>query len=127
LPALTSRQWIGVFALLRRVDFGSCDHAGEVSVERPPLPAIETADPNQEELLYVISGRIEQWVDQEMQILGPGDSSFIPAGVVHASFNAGTDEAKVLAILGPCVGDAGIEQGDMSGKAPWNGLRANAV
>jgi quercetin dioxygenase-like cupin family protein len=83
--------------------------------------------PDQEEVLYVISGTIEQWVDREKRTLGPGDSAYFPAGVVHATFNAGTDEATVLAVLGPCVGEAGIEQVDVSGEAPWSGLRADAA
>jgi len=77
--------------------------------------------PDQEEVLYVISGTIEQWVDRERRILGPGDSAYFPAGVVHATFNVGREEAKVLAILGPCVGEGGIEQVDVSGEAPWTG------
>lgn len=83
--------------------------------------------PDQEEVLYVVSGTIEQWVEREMRMLGPGDCVFLPAGTVHASFNAGSDDAKVLAIFGPSVGEIGIEQVDVSGDAPWNGLRAKAA
>ncbi|MBL4646850.1 MAG: cupin [Hyphomicrobiales bacterium] len=79
--------------------------------------------PDQEEVIYVISGSVEQWVDQEMRILGPGDSAFLPAGMVHASFNNGDSDAKVLAILGPCVGDGGYELVDVADQAPWNTLR----
>jgi quercetin dioxygenase-like cupin family protein len=78
--------------------------------------------PEQEELLYVVSGRIEQWIGQEKRILQPGDAAFIPAGLVHASFNAGTDVSTVLAIFGPCVGD-GFGVAEMSDVAPWNKLR----
>lgn len=81
--------------------------------------------PNQEELIYVISGRIEQWLDKDKKILGAGDSVFIPAGVVHASFNDFRDDAKVLAILGPCVGEAGYECVDVFTQAPWNTLRGS--
>jgi hypothetical protein len=44
------------------------------------------------------------------------------AAGVHASFNAGDDEAKVLAIFGPCIGD-GFEMTDMADEAPWKTLR----
>ena len=54
--------------------------------------------PSQEEVMFVVDGRIEQWIDKEKRILGPGDSAFIPPGVVHATFNAGENEAKVMAI-----------------------------
>jgi len=38
-------------------------------------------------MIYVIEGEIEQWVDGEKRILRLGDSAFIAADVVHASFN----------------------------------------
>lgn len=79
--------------------------------------------PDQEEVLVVTAGTVEQWVDQERRVLGPGDSAFIPADMVHASFNAGADTAKIIAILGPCVGEGGYELVDVAGEAPWNSLR----
>ena len=79
--------------------------------------------PDQEEVIYVVSGQVEQWLEQESRTMGAGDSVFIGADVVHASFNTGDTDAKVLAILGPCVGDGGYELVDVAGEAPWNGLR----
>jgi len=79
--------------------------------------------PDQEEVILCIAGSVEQWVDREKRILAPGDSAFIPAGVVHASFNAGGAEAKVVAILGPCKGAIGYEVVEMGAEAPWNTLR----
>ena len=79
--------------------------------------------PDQEEVLYVVSGKVEQWVDRQMKILGPGDSAFLPADMVHASFNVGETPAKIVAILGPCVGEGGYELVDVAGEAPWSGLR----
>jgi quercetin dioxygenase-like cupin family protein len=78
---------------------------------------------NQEELIYVIEGEIEQWVDREKRILRPGDSAFIGSDVVHASFNAGDRNAKVLAILSPCVGPQGYELVDVAQQEPWVSLR----
>ena len=43
--------------------------------------------------------------------------------MVHASFNAGGAEAKVVAILGPCKGAIGYEVVEMGAEAPWNTLR----
>jgi mannose-6-phosphate isomerase-like protein (cupin superfamily) len=80
--------------------------------------------PHQEEVIFIVAGRIEQWIDQEKRLLGLGDSAFISPGTVHASFNVGDKEAKVLAIFGPCIG-AGFEMIDMAGEAPWNSLRAS--
>jgi len=79
--------------------------------------------PDQEEVLYVVTGEVEQWVDRDRRMLGPGDSAFVPADMVHASFNVGSGEAKIIAILGPCVGAGGYELVDVSGEAPWKGLR----
>jgi len=79
--------------------------------------------PDQEEVVLVISGKVEQWVDREKRILGPGDSAFIPAGVVHASFNGGDQPARIIASLGPCVGPVGYEVVDVANDAPWDTLR----
>ena len=64
----------------------------------------------------MVAGEVEQWVDREKRMLGPGDSAFIPADVVHASFNVGDDDAKIVAILGPCVGPIGYELVDVAGE-----------
>lgn len=79
--------------------------------------------PDQEETIYVMTGQIEQWLERERKVLNPSDSIFIDADIVHASFNAGSTPAKLLVLLGPCVGEAGYEAVDMSGEAPWNTLR----
>jgi quercetin dioxygenase-like cupin family protein len=79
--------------------------------------------PDQEEVIYVVAGEVEQWVDREKRVLGPGDSAFLPAGTVHASFNVGQIEASIVAILGPCVGDKGYEVVEVATEKPWSGLR----
>ena len=79
--------------------------------------------PGQEESIYVISGEIEQWVGQEKRILRPGEAAFIPADVVHASFNVSDSPAKLMAILSPCIGSEGYQLEEVHDQAPWNGLR----
>ena len=79
--------------------------------------------PDQEEVIYVVSGKVEQWVDRDKRILAPGDCVFIPPDTVHASFNVGASDATIVAILGPCVGKIGYELVDVAGDAPWNTLR----
>lgn len=79
--------------------------------------------PDQEEVVYIIAGTVEQWVDREKRLLGPGDAAFIPAGRVHASFNAGDTDVRMLAKFSPCVGE-GFESIEVSGEAPWKELRA---
>ena len=76
--------------------------------------------PDQEEVMYVAAGKVEQWVDREKRILGAGDAAFIPAGMVHATFNVGQEDARLLVIFGPCIGD-GFEAVDVSGETPWKG------
>lgn len=79
--------------------------------------------PEQEELIYVIEGRVEQWLDHERRIMQAGDSVFVPAGTVHATFNIFPEDAKVVAILGPCVGPQGYHAVDVFEEAPWKTLR----
>lgn len=80
--------------------------------------------PDQEELIWIVAGQIEQWIDRERRILGVGDAVFIPAGVVHASFNAGNSDARLVVIFSPCVGDAGFESVEVASDTPWKDLRA---
>ncbi len=79
--------------------------------------------PSQEELIYVLEGLIEQWVDGEKRTLGPGDTAFIPPGTVHASFNDTDAPSRILAILGPSVGTEGYEAVDVSDQEPWVSIR----
>lgn len=79
--------------------------------------------PDQEEVIYVIEGQVEQWLEQNKRVLGPGDSIFIPKAVVHASFNTGTTAAKLLAILAPCVTTAGYVSVEVGDQEPWKNLR----
>ena len=79
--------------------------------------------PEQEEVIFVVSGTIEQWLLEDRRVLEPGDSIFMPSDTVHASFNVGVEPAMLLVALGPCVGDAGYELVDVSDRAPWNTLR----
>ena len=100
--------------------------AGIVAIEATFLPG-KCHDfhrhPGQEEVIYVIEGRIEQWLEQEKRVLSVGDSVVIPASAVHATFNDGAGAAKILAILSPAVGDDGYGLEDVSGDEPWASLR----
>lgn len=81
--------------------------------------------PGQEELITVLEGQIEQWLEGERRTLLPGDSVFIPADVVHASFNNGEGVARLHVVLGPCVGPTGYEVVDAAGEDPWRTLRSS--
>lgn len=60
--------------------------------------------PEMNEILYILKGKAEQWVEDEKQMLGPGDSVYIDPNVVHATINAGDGELEFLAILAPAEG-----------------------
>ena len=78
--------------------------------------------PAMEEIIYVVSGTAEQWVDRDKRLLGPGDIAHIPADVVHGTYNAGSETLVFLAILapakfeGPALIDVHLEE-------PWRSLR----
>jgi quercetin dioxygenase-like cupin family protein len=79
---------------------------------------------DQEEMIIVTAGRIEQWIQREKAELGPGDSVYIDADVVHASFNTSSEDARLQVVLGPAVGEGGYELVDVSGEEPWASLRS---
>jgi quercetin dioxygenase-like cupin family protein len=79
--------------------------------------------PGQEEIIWVREGRIEQWLEDSMQELGPGEAVYIPKDVVHASFTVGDEAAKLTVILAPAAGDDGYSLVDVSGEEPWSSLR----
>lgn len=81
--------------------------------------------PGQEELIYVLKGKVEQWLEGEKRIMKPGDAVFIGRDAVHASFNVGKSTAQLFVVVGPCRGKAGYRAVDVSKKAPWRGLRAS--
>ena len=78
--------------------------------------------PTMEEIIYVVSGTAEQWVDREKRLLGAGDMAHIPADVVHGTYNAGPETLVFLAILspakfeGPALIDVHLEE-------PWRTLK----
>lgn len=81
--------------------------------------------PNQEEVIFLRSGTVEQWVLDEKKILSAGDAAFIPQGAVHATFVAPDAEepARLLVVLGPSHGLEGYEAVDVSTEEPWASLR----
>ncbi len=82
--------------------------------------------PNQEEIILLRSGTVEQWVRGEQRFLSPGDCAFVPKGEVHATFVApdASEGARLFVVLGPSHGDAGYEAVDMSTEEPWASLRS---
>jgi quercetin dioxygenase-like cupin family protein len=83
--------------------------------------------PNQEEVIFLRSGTVEQWVRDERRTLTAGDAAFIPEGAVHATFVAddAAEPARLLVVLGPSHTDGGYETVDVSTEEPWASLRAS--
>lgn len=79
--------------------------------------------PDQEEVIVCLSSTVEQWIGEEKRILGPGDSVFLEADVVHATYNDSDENARLLVSLGPCVGEEGYELVDVADQEPWKNLR----
>lgn len=79
--------------------------------------------PIQEESIYVLSGKVEQWLEGEMQVLNPGDAIYIGADIVHASFNTFDEPAKLLVALGPAVGEEGYQLVEVHEEEPWASMR----
>jgi len=94
-----------------------------VRVLMPPARAHQFhRHPTMEEIIYVVSGTAEQWVDRDKRMLGPGDMAHIPFNVVHGTYNAGSDTLVFLAILSPARFD-GPALIDMYLEEPWRTLR----
>lgn len=80
--------------------------------------------PGQEEMIIVKAGRIEQYLERDATMLEAGDSVYIDADVVHASFNVGEETAHLQVVIGPSLGEgSGYGLEDVSTEQPWATLR----
>lgn len=77
----------------------------------------------QEEVIYVLEGAVEQWLEEEHCILHVGDTVLIGASVVHASFNTTLSRARLFVVVGPCVGKSGYSATDVSDQPRWMAIR----
>jgi oxalate decarboxylase/phosphoglucose isomerase-like protein (cupin superfamily) len=63
--------------------------------------------PDSDEILYILTGRGEQMVDDAAEFpVGPGQAIFIPRGAYHSTVNTGWEPLTLLAIYAP----AGAEE-----------------
>ena len=81
--------------------------------------------PNQEEIILVRSGTVEQWIDRGRKQLTVGDVAFIPMGTVHATFvpESAAEPVRLFVVLGPSHGPEGYEVVDVTSEEPWASLR----
>ena len=81
--------------------------------------------PAREEIIYVIDGVAEQWVDREKRTLKAGGCAFIRENVVHAIHNVSRKPMTFLAILSPAEAE-GPFLVDCYDDEPWRSLRPPA-
>jgi quercetin dioxygenase-like cupin family protein len=80
--------------------------------------------PGQEEMIIVKQGEITQFLERESTSLQAGDSVFIDADMVHASYNDGDATAHLQVVIGPSLGEgSGYGLEDVSDQEPWASIR----
>ena len=83
--------------------------------------------PGQEEIIIVKSGEILQYVGEASSTMRAGDSAFVPEGMVHASFNEGTETAHLQVVMSPSLGgDTGYGLEAVHESEPWASLRSGS-
>src|SRR5437667_3986673 len=92
-----------------------------VNIEPGRCHAFHT-HPNREEVIYILSGRAEQWVGREHRVLEPGHAALILKGEVHGSYNPFRERLVLLAILAPANAPPPALV-DVSKEEPWIGMR----
>jgi quercetin dioxygenase-like cupin family protein len=78
--------------------------------------------PEMDEIIYVLEGEMEQWIEKEKRIVKPGDAVFIPRGVVHGCYNESNADCTFLAVLTPgkIKGEFSVDQSQVE---PWKSLK----
>ncbi|HXJ38434.1 MAG TPA: cupin domain-containing protein [Bryobacteraceae bacterium] len=121
--ALEPADWGGMGWISRPLDTQSKHITQILVLLEPGCSHNFHLHPRQDEVIYVLEGEIEQWLETEKRTLKQGDAVFIGMGTVHGSFNTSAESARLLVVLSPSVTEGGYEVVDLSGEAPWNALR----
>ena len=56
-------------------------------------------------MIIVKQGAVTQYIERDSTTLDAGDSVYLDAGVVHASYNDGDETAHLQVVIGPSLGD----------------------
>jgi quercetin dioxygenase-like cupin family protein len=80
--------------------------------------------PHMEEILYILSGTAEQWIEQEKRVMKAGDAIYLPVGMVHGTYNVGTETLDFLAVLSPAKSEGPVTI-EVSKDQPWRSLRVS--
>jgi quercetin dioxygenase-like cupin family protein len=54
--------------------------------------------PNSTEVLYLLRGKLWHVIGEEAMLMHPGDTTTIPAGVPHAAFSVGDQDAEMIVV-----------------------------
>ncbi len=93
----------------------------------PPFAAHKFhTHPAREEIIYILEGEAEQWVEKEKRLLKPGEMAHIPKNTPHATRNPSDKPLLFLAILSP-LNAPGEFTVDVYREEPWNSLWADSV
>ena len=96
--------------------------AGNLLLVRASFPAGEAHNfhkhPGRDEIIYVLSGKADQWVGEEKKTLNPGEIAHIPMDTPHATFNPYDEDLEILAMLSP-VHAEGEFTVDVFDEEPW--------
>jgi quercetin dioxygenase-like cupin family protein len=98
------------------------DSEGRVAVMEQEAPAGLVVPPHvhdgEDEMFYVLAGRVAGHCGSAELGAGPGDFLFLPRDVEHALRVVGDGPARLLTIVGPAVFDRVVaEQGTRLGRA----------
>jgi quercetin dioxygenase-like cupin family protein len=80
--------------------------------------------PKMEEILYILSGTAEQWIEKEKRSMKPGDAIYLPAGMVHGTYNNAAETLDFLAVLSPAKSGDPVTI-EVSAEEPWRSLRVS--
>lgn len=78
--------------------------------------------PHREEVIYVLAGEAEQWVDREKRRLRAGEAAHIPTNVVHGIYNVSRKDVTFMAVLSPAKAK-GPFLVDVYRDEPWCSLK----
>lgn len=78
--------------------------------------------PSMDEVIYILSGEAEQWIEKEVRTLLPAEAVYIPRNMVHATYNESERTLSFLAILSPAA-DLEGSMVYVSDEEPWRSLK----
>lgn len=82
--------------------------------------------PTMDEVIYILSGQAEQWLEKEVETLGSGEAVYIPKKMVHATYNNSEEPLSFLAILSPAA-DLEGSMVYVNEEEPWKSLKKDGV